>query len=108
MPSLIMCERCQGSLARQGECAQSVTRPGLPVCCGARIHMPLRPALTSSYRSCVPAVARAVQALEQLTAARQPLALSALSRAIDVGPSSLLAILDRKSTRLNSSHTVIS
>src|SRR4030088_2591250 len=55
--------------------------------------MPLRPALASSYRSCVPAVARAVQALEHLAAPQQPLSLSALSRAIDVGPSSLLAIL---------------
>jgi DNA-binding transcriptional ArsR family regulator len=55
--------------------------------------MPFRPALASSYRSCVPAVARAIQALEHLAAAQQPLALSALSRAIDVGPSSLLAIL---------------
>jgi len=55
--------------------------------------MPLRPALASSYRSCVPAVARAIQALEHLAAAQQPVALSALSRAIDVGPSSLLAIL---------------
>jgi DNA-binding transcriptional ArsR family regulator len=45
------------------------------------------------YRSCVPSVARAIQALEHLAAAQQPLALSALSRAIDVGPSSLLAIL---------------
>ncbi|HLZ26323.1 MAG TPA: pyridoxamine 5'-phosphate oxidase family protein [Chloroflexota bacterium] len=45
------------------------------------------------YRSRVPAVARAIQALEHLAAAQQPVALSALSRAIDVRPSSLLAIL---------------
>ncbi|HEV7665157.1 MAG TPA: pyridoxamine 5'-phosphate oxidase family protein [Chloroflexota bacterium] len=38
-------------------------------------------------------MARAVQALEHLAAAQQPLSLSALSRAIQVGPSSLLAIL---------------
>jgi len=55
--------------------------------------MPLRPALASSYRSCVPAVARAVQALEHLAGAQQPVALSVLSRALNVGPSSLLAIL---------------
>jgi DNA-binding transcriptional ArsR family regulator len=48
---------------------------------------------SSSYQARVPAVARAVQALEHLAAAQQPLSLSALSRAIDVGPSSLLAIL---------------
>src|SRR4030081_1096259 len=48
---------------------------------------------SSSYRARVPAVARAVQALEYLAAAQQPLSLSALSRAIEVGPSSLLAIL---------------
>src|SRR5216683_2970116 len=48
---------------------------------------------STSYRAHVPAVARAVQALEHLAAAQQPLSLSALSRAIEVGPSSLLAIL---------------
>jgi DNA-binding transcriptional ArsR family regulator len=55
----------------------------------------MRPQSTSSssYRARVPAVARAVQALEHLAGAQQPLSLSALSRAIDVGPSSLLAIL---------------
>jgi DNA-binding transcriptional ArsR family regulator len=47
----------------------------------------------SSYQARVPAVARAVQALEHLAAAQQPLSLSSLSRAIGVGPSSLLAIL---------------
>jgi DNA-binding IclR family transcriptional regulator len=47
----------------------------------------------SDYQARVPAVARALAALEQLAAAQQPLSLSALSRAIDVGPSSLLAIL---------------
>src|ERR1700732_4705633 len=52
-----------------------------------------RLAAGSGYRSCVPAVARAVRALEHLAAAQQPMALSALSRALDVGPSSLLAIL---------------
>ena len=51
------------------------------------------PAQASAYRSCVPAVVRAVQALEHLAAAQQPLALSTLSRAMHVGPSSLLAIL---------------
>ena len=45
------------------------------------------------YRDRVPAVARAVQALERLAATQQPLSLAALSRALDVGPSSLLAIL---------------
>src|SRR5919201_4705545 len=45
------------------------------------------------YRAQVPAVARAVQALESLAAASQPLSLSSLSRALGVGPSSLLAIL---------------
>ena len=55
--------------------------------------MTIRPPVASPYRSRVPAVARAVRALEQLAAAQHPLALSALSRAIEVGPSSLLAIL---------------
>ena len=45
------------------------------------------------YRDHVPAVARAVCALETLAAAQQPLSLTALSRATDVSPSSLLAIL---------------
>jgi DNA-binding IclR family transcriptional regulator len=45
------------------------------------------------YRTQVPAVARAVQALEHLAAASEPLSLSNLSRALGVGPSSLLAIL---------------
>jgi DNA-binding transcriptional ArsR family regulator len=47
----------------------------------------------SPYRQSVPAVARAVRALEYLAAEQRPLSLSALARAIDVGPSSLLAIL---------------
>ncbi|MBV9543392.1 MAG: helix-turn-helix domain-containing protein, partial [Chloroflexi bacterium] len=47
----------------------------------------------SEYQARVPAVARAVRALEHLAGAQQPLSLSALSRAIEVGPSSLLAIL---------------
>src|SRR5437763_16518872 len=55
--------------------------------------MPRESEPTSTYRARVPAVARAVQALEHLAAAQQPLSLSALSRAIEVGPSSLLAIL---------------
>lgn len=46
-----------------------------------------------SYRDRVPAVARAVHALEHLASSQQPLSLTALGRAIDVGPSSLLAIL---------------
>jgi hypothetical protein len=46
-----------------------------------------------AYRTHVPAVARAVQALEHLAATQQPQSLSALSRALHVGPSSLLAIL---------------
>jgi DNA-binding transcriptional ArsR family regulator len=46
-----------------------------------------------TYQEHVPSVARAVQALEQLAAAQQPLSLSALSRLLEVGPSSLLAIL---------------
>ncbi|HEX8969027.1 MAG TPA: helix-turn-helix domain-containing protein [Chloroflexota bacterium] len=45
------------------------------------------------YAARVPAVARAVRALEYLTSAQQPLSLSALSRALGIGPSSLLAIL---------------
>src|SRR5207302_416940 len=46
--------------------------------------MPSRPSSSpsSAYRAHVPAVARAVQALEHLAAAQQPLSLSALSRAI--------------------------
>jgi DNA-binding IclR family transcriptional regulator len=47
----------------------------------------------SSYRERVPAVARAVRALEHLASSQRPLSLTALSKAIDVGPSSLLAIL---------------
>src|SRR5438477_6430109 len=47
----------------------------------------------TAYQARVPAVARAVVALEHLAAAQQPLSLSALARAIGVGPSSLLAIL---------------
>src|SRR5438477_7378176 len=62
------------------------------ICCGRKL-MPSRPSSSSTYRARVPAVARAVQALEHLAAAQQPLSLSSLSRAIDVGPSSLLAIL---------------
>jgi len=48
----------------------------------------------SPYRAHVPAVARAVRALEYLASSQQPLSLSALSRAVQVGPSSLLAILN--------------
>src|ERR671937_3318813 len=47
-----------------------------------------------SYQAQVPAVARAVRVLEHLTAAQQPMGLSALSRALQVSPSSLLAILN--------------
>jgi DNA-binding IclR family transcriptional regulator len=47
----------------------------------------------SSYRERVPSVARAVKALESLAAASQPLSLTALSRQIEVTPSSMLAIL---------------
>jgi hypothetical protein len=46
-----------------------------------------------AYQSSVPAVVRAVKALERLAGAQQPLSLSTLSRMLDVGPSSLLAIL---------------
>jgi DNA-binding transcriptional ArsR family regulator len=46
-----------------------------------------------AYQAHVPAVARAVHALEQLAASERPLSLSALSRATGVSPSSLLAIL---------------
>src|SRR4051794_37940957 len=46
-----------------------------------------------TYQDHVPAVARAVKALEHLAAAPQPLSLSALSRTLGIGPSSLLAIL---------------
>jgi DNA-binding IclR family transcriptional regulator len=45
------------------------------------------------YHERVPAVARAVKALETLAAAQQPMSLTALSRATQVSPSSLLAIL---------------
>ena len=45
------------------------------------------------YREHVPAVARAVRALEHLASSQQALSLTALSRAVDVSPSSLLAIL---------------
>src|SRR2546425_4796599 len=55
--------------------------------------MPSRPGSSSSYRIRVPAVARPVAGLENLAAAQQPLSLSALSRAMGVGLSSLLAIL---------------
>src|SRR5437763_8858034 len=48
---------------------------------------------TAAYQARVPAVARAVLALEHLAAAQEPVSLSALARAIGVGPSSLLAIL---------------
>jgi DNA-binding IclR family transcriptional regulator len=50
-------------------------------------------AKSASYRARVPAVARAISALERLAGSQQPLSLTALSRAIDVAPSSLLAIL---------------
>src|SRR5579859_2283117 len=46
-----------------------------------------------AYREQVPAVARAVRALEALASAQQPMSLAALSRATRVTPSSLLAIL---------------
>jgi hypothetical protein len=46
------------------------------------------------YHERVPAVVRAVRALEALASAQQPLSLAALSRALEVGPSSLLAILN--------------
>src|ERR1700704_4741402 len=59
----------------------------------AERHMPPHSESSPAYHARVPAVARAVQALEHLAAAQQPLSLSALSRAIAVGPSSLLAIL---------------
>ena len=46
-----------------------------------------------SYRERVPAVARAVAALETLASAQQPLSLTNLARHVDISPSSLLAIL---------------
>jgi len=46
-----------------------------------------------AYQSSVPAVARAVKALERLASTQQPLSLSTLARMLEVGPSSLLAIL---------------
>src|ERR1700716_1146645 len=55
--------------------------------------MPPQSESSSTYHARVPAVVRAVEALEHLAAGQQPLSLSALSRAIAVGPSSLLAIL---------------
>src|SRR3954466_15550087 len=58
--------------------------------CSAMLH-PEMPRPT--YQDHVPAVSRAVRALEHLAAAQQPLSLSALSRTLGVGPSSLLAIL---------------
>jgi len=45
------------------------------------------------YPDSVPAVTRAVRALEHLASASQPLSLTTLSRALVVSPSSLLAIL---------------
>ncbi len=45
------------------------------------------------YQDEVPAVARAVRVLEHLAATAAPLSLADLARALDVGPSSLLAIL---------------
>jgi nitroimidazol reductase NimA-like FMN-containing flavoprotein (pyridoxamine 5'-phosphate oxidase superfamily) len=45
------------------------------------------------YSSRVPAVARAIAALEMLAASQSPLSLTALSKSIDVTPSSMLAIL---------------
>ncbi len=50
-------------------------------------------AAMASYRERVPAVARAVEALETLASAQRPLSLTALSRALGVSPSSVLAIL---------------
>ena len=47
----------------------------------------------TAYSERVPAVARAVQALEYLAAVQTPVSLAGISRAIGVGPSSLLAIL---------------
>src|SRR5438552_2907473 len=44
----------------------------------------------TAYQARVPAVARAVLALEHLAAAQQPLSLSALARAIGVGPTDRL------------------
>jgi DNA-binding HxlR family transcriptional regulator len=49
--------------------------------------------MRSPYRDHVPAVVRAVKALQTLAAAQQPQSLTALSRATNVSPSSLLAIL---------------
>jgi hypothetical protein len=46
-----------------------------------------------AYHSSVPAVVRAVKALERLASVQQPLSLSTLARMLEVGPSSLLAIL---------------
>ncbi len=46
-----------------------------------------------AYRASVPAVARAVRALEHLASAQQPMSLSVLARAGNISPSSLLAIL---------------
>src|SRR5215475_2452824 len=45
------------------------------------------------YRNRVPAVARAIAALEALAASQTPLSLTSLSRQVSVTPSSLLAIL---------------
>ncbi len=45
------------------------------------------------YQQRVPAVSRAVEALERLVEAREPLALSSLARQVHAHPSSLLAIL---------------
>ena len=46
-----------------------------------------------AYRDRVPAVARAVAALEALASGQQPLSLTNLARHVEVSPSSLLAIL---------------
>src|SRR5260370_3789383 len=59
----------------------------------AKLTQRMDPTPPPAYRASVPAVARAVRALEHLASAQQPLSLSVLARAGNISPSSLLAIL---------------
>jgi DNA-binding IclR family transcriptional regulator len=54
----------------------------------------VEPSAAPPYQAHVPAVARAVRALEHLASAQRALSLSSMARALEIGPSSLLAILN--------------
>src|SRR5258705_4936167 len=93
MPSLIMVEAFSG-VRCDGVYAEVYGRPSLGATASAHSSSMLHCEMERpTYQQHVPSVARAVQALERLAAAGQPLSLSTLSRALEVGPSSLLAIL---------------